>query len=322
MSRHAVRGIGQVIKANTTEKSIDELRAEGKHRVRVVSSERVMAIIQAIVDDTINSEVGEITSRDRERIVSDTQDRFSRVLQMQQDLEQKVDNLRGSLRDTELQRDSLGADKALLESQLASARRVDGDADAVAKLSRDLIRVRDAVERAPRDAGVLDDAAVSRVADKLAAREVQSTRRITAEFDDLRTRLHDAVAELHDEIAALSARGVDADERRRQTVRELSDQIARSAAVQSHALETNFKGALEQALDKITRTMERATARPIETSGEATEVLLSKIFDGPDGEVTSNLDQLEVEARRSRDGIAKSVGRLRAMNSLAATAAE
>ena len=58
MSRPALRGIGQAIKANTTEKSIDDLRAEGKKRVRVVSSERVMAIIQAIVDDTINAEVG------------------------------------------------------------------------------------------------------------------------------------------------------------------------------------------------------------------------------------------------------------------------
>src|SRR5436190_2939267 len=116
MSRDAVKGIGQAIKAHTTEKSIDDLRAEGKKRVRVVSSERVMEIIQAIVHDTINAEVGEITKRDRDRIVSDTQERFSRVLRMQQDLEQKADELRDSLRAAELERDRLRSDKSLLES--------------------------------------------------------------------------------------------------------------------------------------------------------------------------------------------------------------
>jgi hypothetical protein len=467
MSRQAMKGIGQVIKANTTEKSIDELRAEGKHRVRVVSSERVMAIIQAIVDDTINSEVGEITSRDRERIVSDTQDRFSRVLQMQQDLEQKVDNLRGSLRDTELQRDSLRADKALLESQLEAARRVDGDADAVARLSRDLSRVRDAVERAPRAAGALDDDALSRVAEKLAARDVHAARRITAEFDDLRTRLeavgHDAsaardatteellqrlkeqqgqaesqigarmerefrsvavcLAEIREEVGrgagdAITRLQADLDaienrihgietsspekaDRVAKTLERLAERAAtfdekllvlrgdlvevveraaasiaapsaealvharseaakaataaaraaelqsahasrldgavaelhgeftalaaridRSAAVQSDSLETNFKSALEQALDKITRTMERATARPIESNVEATEVLVARMFDVPEHEMSSNLDQLDVEQRRTKSGTAKSVDRLKAMNGLAATNAE
>ncbi len=190
MSRQALSGIGRVIKANTIEKSIDELRAEGKKRVRVVSSERVMAIIQAIVDDTIASEVGEITKRDRDRIVSDTQDRFSRVLKMQQDLEQDVDDLRTSLRSSEVERERLRADKALLETQVESARRAGGgDDDAVARLGRDLARVREAVERAPREPATIDETALSRVAEKLAARDSQTVRRIGTEFDDLRARL-------------------------------------------------------------------------------------------------------------------------------------
>lgn len=192
MSRHALNGIGQVIKANTTEKSIDDLRAEGKKRVRVVSSARVMAIIQAIVDDTIASEVGEITKRDRDRIVSDTQDRFSRVLRMQQGLEQDVDDLRASLRSSEVERERLRADNTLLESQVESARRTDGEESAVERIGRELARVRESVERTSREPAVVDEATISRVAEKLAARDTQSARRLGTEFDDLRARLDSA----------------------------------------------------------------------------------------------------------------------------------
>jgi hypothetical protein len=584
MSRQAVKGIGQVIKDNTVEKSIEDLRAEGKKRVRVVSSERVMAIIQAIVDDTINSEVGEITKRDRDRIVSDTQERFSNVLKMQQDLEQDIDDLRGSLREAELERDRLRGEKSLLEAQVQASRRVEGEDDAVARLAREVARMRDAVERSPRDGGALDEAALARLLEKFAARDAQTTRRLAAEFEDLRTRLESvvrdaaavressaeklvqrlnvrqcetdahveerlnrgfkevtdhvaelrsqvgrapaveeavarlrsdfaaiekriqgvesapaemakrvatavlngleerdaedggrraaeatneaalvtetlrrmqrasdesresllhemtslratvdaaatrsagaqaeqvrdlerrveaqaaaageaddaltqtvgrladrvatldasllamrreiaesvdraisgtatasqaeatarlegsltalrgdladaidravsgsaktshseaaarldgSVAELRAEFASLNARGIEAAERQEAAIRALREQVAMNAAVQSGSLESTFKGALEQALDKITRTMERATARPIEMTGEATDVLLAKMFDVPDGEMTSNLDQLDVEQRTSKAKIAGSVGRLKEMN--------
>ena len=69
-----------------------------------------------------------------------------------------------------------------------------------------------------------------------------------------------------------------------------------------------------QSTRKITKTMERATARPIETTGEATDVLLAKMFDMPDVEMTSNLDQLDVEQRTTKAKISDSVGRLNKMN--------
>jgi len=546
MSRHALNGIGQVIKANTTEKSIDDLRAEGKKRVRVVSSERVMTIIQAIVDDTINSEVGEITKRDRDRIVGETKERFSSVLKMQQDLEQDLDDLRGQLRDAQLERDRLRGEKSLLEAQLETSRRADGETDSVAQLARELARVREAVERSSRDVGA-DEAAAARVVEKIAARDAQNARRLATELEDVRsrldavardaaatretaaeklvqrltvrqcesdahleerlnrgfkevadhvaelrgqvgrapavdeavarlradfdavakrihgvesssaemakrvatavlnglderdavevgrkaaasaedatlvaetlrrvqrsseearqsvlveiaslresvdvaraqavgvqaeqargleervaaraaesadavaqaieriaervasfdgsmhalrsdvadavtravcagatasqsevaTRLAESLAEMRGEFAAMNARAVAADESRRAEVAALRDLVAQSAAVQSGAIETTFKSAMEQAIDKIERTMQRATARPIETTGEATDVLLSKMFDVPDGEMTSNLDELDVEERRSNAKIAGSVGRLKEMN--------
>jgi len=189
MFRNAVKGIGQAIKEHTTEKTIDDLKAEGKKRVRVVSSERVMEIIQAIVDDTISSEVGEITKRDRDRIVTDAQERFSRVLKMQQDLEQRADELRETLHAAELERDRLRADKALLETQLEAAHRVDGEADATARLSREIARVRETVERSARTPADIDEAALGRVVERLAARESQTARRLATDLEDLRSRI-------------------------------------------------------------------------------------------------------------------------------------
>jgi enamine deaminase RidA (YjgF/YER057c/UK114 family) len=181
--------------------------------------------------------------------------------------------------------------------------------------------VLDAVERAASSI-----AAPSAEALVHARSEASKTATAAARAAELQSahasRLDGAVAELHAEFATLAARSVDAAERQQAAVLALSGQIARSAAVQSESLETNFKGALEQALDKITRTMERATARPIEMNGEATDVLVARMFDVPEHELSSNLDQLDVEQRRSKSGTAKSVGRLKAMNGLAATNAE
>jgi hypothetical protein len=570
MSRQALTGIGQAIKANTTEKSIDQLRAEGKKRVRVVSSERVMAIIQAIVDDTINSEVSDIAKRDREGIVRQTQERFSHVLAMQQDLEGTIEELRTSLSNAELERDRLRNDKSLLESQLESARKVDAADGDLKRVASDLAGVKDAVARlAHSSANAVDENSLSRLAEKLAAHDAQTSRRHSAEIEDLRERLAhvvrdvsasrdaaiesslqrarqqhaetegalthrldrdlkalsnqlgtvvDAVvrtpgaddaaarlranvetldrrllgmeksfleqlgairessedgrthalsiqaeqfrdlerrlsgaateratesgkaadriaalettlkalrgdiaamaervaqhsstaavavtqalgdlrshtkavadktseldmsigtlreehaahaekivalsasppaeitdaleelrdhaqesarrtAESHDQLsrrldttivdlksdfAALSARSLEQAERSQQSVRAISDLIAQAASVQSDSLQSSFKDALERALDKIEKTMQAATAKPIDMSGEATDVLLAKIFDDPDTELTSNYDQLDVAQRRSGASIAKSVGRLKQMGGGAAAPA-
>jgi hypothetical protein len=496
MSRQGLRGIGDAIKANTTEKSIDDLRAEGKKRVRVVSSDRVMAIIQAIVDDTINAEVGAITQRDRDRIVNDTKERFSQVLRMQQDLEQVVDDLRESLRAAELERDRARGEKTLLEAQLQATRRQEGEDDAVSRLVRDVTKLRDVVERSAHQPAALDEEALVRLVERLEARDAQATRRLATEFEDLRARfetvgrdaaaardaavekavqrvaaqkneadaasaerlsrelravaervatavlngleerdaedagrraaasmadaaqltetmrglqrssaesrdsvlaevgslrkslddartravpaeqirgleqriaagatesadavarlaermsaldgslksvrgelahaveravaagadashadvaskIDGALAQMRGELAAINARAAENADRQNEAVEALREQFAMNATVQSGSLESTFKGALEQAIDKIERTMARATAKPIETTGEATEVLLSKIFDVPDVEMTSNLDQLDVEQRTSKATIAGSIGRLKEMN--------
>jgi hypothetical protein len=57
-------------------------------------------------------------------------------------------------------------------------------------------------------------------------------------------------------------------------------------------------------------------------TGEATDALLAKIFDGPSGELSSNLGELDVEVRRTKAAIARNIVRLKNMNKPAQTGSE
>ncbi|MHC4470610.1 MAG: hypothetical protein ACYS99_06560, partial [Planctomycetota bacterium] len=83
MKRQAVESLSSVIKANSKQFSLEELAAKGKRHVRVVSSDKVLQLIQAIVDDAISREATEIAQKDRDRIVSETRGQFDRVLKIQ-----------------------------------------------------------------------------------------------------------------------------------------------------------------------------------------------------------------------------------------------
>ncbi|NJN14289.1 MAG: hypothetical protein HC813_01140, partial [Planctomycetes bacterium] len=85
MRKEALNSVRAAIEANTERRSIDQLKAQGKRHVRVVSGEKILEIIKAIVGDIVDREVGDISKRDRERIVSETKTQFDRVLKLQGD---------------------------------------------------------------------------------------------------------------------------------------------------------------------------------------------------------------------------------------------
>ena len=90
MTRDIARDLSSVIKANTESKTLEELAAQGKRRVRVVSGQKVMRLIQAIVDDTIQRATLENAQKDRDRIVSETKGQFDRVLRIQQEQDEVI----------------------------------------------------------------------------------------------------------------------------------------------------------------------------------------------------------------------------------------
>ena len=90
MTSKIAQDLSSVIKAHTESKTLEELAAQGKRRVRVVSGSKVIKLIQAIVDDSIQRGTLENAQADRDRIVSETKGQFDRVLRIQQEQDEVI----------------------------------------------------------------------------------------------------------------------------------------------------------------------------------------------------------------------------------------
>ncbi|MHC4931262.1 MAG: hypothetical protein ACYTGV_03630 [Planctomycetota bacterium] len=280
MKRQALEDLRAAIEANTEERSLEDLRAEGKQNVRIVSGERVFQIIDAIVHDVINGEVGQITERDRDRIVKQTKQEFDRVLQLQA----KQDGLiRG-------QKDLIEDYKRRLDR--ASARL--GDDGKLLEELREKLRERELeLERLRGERETL-------------AAELSAAREHSGDSEDLNA--------LRGEMTAMKTVLRVLEERSAKTEEALLERLSQREADGARQMEERFADSLEEALDRITKTMEAATAKPIDVVVEATDVLIDKLFDSED-EMDTNLGRLDVDKRTSRSGISRNLDRLKALRS-------
>jgi len=440
MRRQAIDNLRAAIEANTERRTIDQLKAQGKRHVRVVSGEKVLQIIKAIVQDIVDREVGESTARDRERIVEETKRQFDRVLKLQTDQEQQLseqkevtEQYRARLEDAQAdyeraqkQIEDLRAQHAEQEAKLLadhhervrdltekhgtaaeSARALEHEKERLAELleeekhhaqeREERVRAeyesrletlqqeqKELVARLKAEKGALagkqekalakaqernDDleARVAaehelRIAAEKATAQLQADARHAAEEAQQATaRLHEAEAQvqkqearlenckvtiesndreisrLQEELAAareaagradavgqlqgqlaemqaflqvLDQRSSGANEA---TVNALLQQLGEKQAFDTSNLEERFNASLDASLDKITRTMEAATAKPIDIVVEATDVLVDKFFDVPDTQMSTNLGELNVEEKTSKKGIGGTLAALRAM---------
>jgi DNA repair exonuclease SbcCD ATPase subunit len=439
MRRKALDNLRAAIEANTQRCTLDELKARGKKHVRIVSGDKVMQIIKAIVSDIVDREVGELTQQDRERIVAETKQEFDRVVKMQADQdamlqEQKdiskqykakfdaaqeeqqrlhgqieevraeyaereeklraesqarINELKDRLTSTEELVTEATQEKERLERMLEDERRQHGEhvervkADyearietlmaeqkgllarmkdekgaagarqeqALAKMQEraqkgdervsDLadakLRADERVEQAEKDvkaAQAQRDEAVHKAQEhekavhqlemglenakgtlETAQREI---KRLQGELAEAREKagqtdavasLQGQLAQMQDFLSGLDERSAGVDEA---TMTALMEQLSQRETTSTQGLEQRFNESLDASLDKITKTMERATAKPIDVVVEATDVLVDKLFDG-DYAMTTNLDELEVEKRTSRKGIAGSLAALKKM---------
>jgi chromosome segregation ATPase len=459
MRRQAIDNLRAAIEANTEKRSIEQLQAQGKRHVRVVSGEKVMQIIKAIVADIVDREVGEVTQQDRERIVNETKQQFDRVLKMQSeqddlikeqkeivaDYRRKVEQMQGDYERARREADELrsgqaGREAKLLADSQEKMQKLVGEARAVADKARDLEfeNKRLADEKARAERTLEDERAQRRESEervkrdhearieKLHAEQRDLAARFESERGDLAGRQEHAVTEARQRVSELEARlaetsearivleqraerteadaaqlrgqAEEATEHRRKAERIVAKQEARlekakaileSAQTQIHrlqeerqrletelaaareragesdavgqlrgelegvksflqqlgekssganeatvdvllsklseretlnssSLEDRFNASLDASLDKITKAMELATAKPIDMVVEATDVLVDKIFDMPDSVMSSNLDELEVEQRTTKGNIAGSLQALKAMRAGAA----
>ncbi|MHC4136647.1 MAG: hypothetical protein ACYS0K_16940 [Planctomycetota bacterium] len=448
MRRKALDNLRAAIEANTQRRTIDELKAQGKKHVRIVSGDKVMQIIKAIVSDIVDREVGELTQRDRERIVAETKQEFDRVVKMQADqdamlqeqkdiskqykakfeaaheqqqrLHQQMDRLRAEhaereakqraeyqarinkMKDCQSSTDELVTEatqeKERLERMLVDERRQHGEreervkADYEARIKTLMAEQKDLVERMKAEKGAAvgrqekavtkmqeraqkADERVSALADaKLRADErveqaekdlkaahaqrdeavhkaqeqekavhqlemglenakgtvenaQREIKRLQGELAEAREKagqtdavaaLQGQLAQMHQFLATLDERSGGVDEA---TMTALLEQLSQRETMSTQELEERFNASLDASLDKITKTMEAATAKPIDIVVEATDVLVDKLFDG-DYAMTTNLDELEVDKRTSRKGIAGNLAALRKMRGSAGKKAE
>lgn len=365
MRRRALDSLRSAIEANTERRSIEQLKAQGKRHVRIVSSEKVMDIITAIVNDIVEREVGETTQRDRDRIVAETKQQFDRVMKMQSEQDrliqeqkelvthyrEKLEVAVGEAKRYKEQADDLRTAQAAREAKLLAeyqeqvqalaerGRAAEGQAsdlstearklaERLRKLESDLEEAQaarlDAAERATKAERIIHKLD-TRFEKARAALENydRELKRVIAERDQLAADLavarekageNAAVSELRGEMDQLKAflmeRSSGTSE---ETVETLLARLAERESQSSQSLEEKFTRTLDESLDKITRTMEAATAKPIEVEVAATDALVSRLFDLGDDELSSNMDDLEVEVKTSKSGILGNLQALKAM---------
>lgn len=263
--------IEDVIKSNTEKVSVAEL-AKRNRSVRVISGEKTLALIEAIVDRVIAQRSGEMAAGERAQIVKEAEERIRTASLLQNQTENLVNQLQTEVKKLR------GQIKHLMErdKELVGALR---------RREKRLGRMRETIHSY--------DAEITRLAKqiqhdaKLIARlEAQEPAAPPAEVDSLRA-----------EITELKSFLVERDQKA------------------GSELEGRFKENLDQTLDKISRTLEAATARPIDSHIEATDVLVAKVFDD-EGEMDTNLGRLDVRVS-SAEKVSDTLDRLRRLRAKA-----
>jgi chromosome segregation ATPase len=114
------------------------------------------------------------------------------------------------------------------------------------------------------------------------------------------------LAEMRSVLKALDARPGAAPE----AVEAILARLGEREAASTQQMERRFEAGLQKTLEKVSKTLQLATARPEDHPVEATDAMLARIFDRAD-EMDSNLSRLEVEVSTARAGIEDSLDRLK-----------
>jgi len=313
--------VTSILEENTRRVPIIELAAKGKSHVRVISGDKAMRLIEAVVNEAIARRSGEAIEADRDRIVQEANEQFRRVAHIQAEAEnliatqktlingqtERIQYLEGKIR-------RVAASAGRREKRLANAR------ETILNYDNEIERLALQVQR--------DAEAILELRDALIARTEETGR------------LQGLLAQLQDEIGAARERGAGTEELQavrgemaemRAFLESLTEQNAAASqgsietmlerlqereSTQTTQMESRFQQTMDTTLERITKTLHAATARPVDSPIEATDALVARIFDG-DGEVDTNLGRLDVDVSTSQDGIAKSLERLRRMRAQA-----
>jgi len=290
MRREDRKRVADVIESNTRRVSLDELALKGKRHVRVISGAKTLELIEAVVDKTIALRAGELRDLDRDRVVEEANEQFQRVARMQADAEALVHQQKELIAG---QTQRIGR----LEFQVTKAaaalkrrdRRLKNASETILNYDREIERLAGQVKA---DAGLIDD-----LRENLESRAQEVKR------------LQGLLQTLGEELAAARTQSrVDAD--LREEFFELKKLLSTRESAAGADLESRFEKSMERTLDRISKTLHSAVARPLDRPVEATDVVVSRIFDQA-AEMDSNLSRLDVEISTTKAGIEKSLERLK-----------
>ncbi len=302
-----------VIERNTQRVALGELAAAGKSHVRVISAEKTLSIIEAIVDQTIARRAGELADVDRERVVKEANEQFQRVVRIQADAEALVQQQKEMIAGQAAR--ATGLEQALRKAASVVKRhekRLGNARETILSYDQEIERLAGQVRR---DAEVIDElrkGLVERVAEVQGVRDL--LRALTAEAEQARARgAAEGVEEIRSELKEMKSVLKTLDARpgaAPSAVEALLARLGERDAASTAHLERRFEAGLQKTLEKVSKTLYSATARPIDHPVEATDALLARIFDRAD-EMDSNLSRLEVEVSTTRAGIEDSLDRLK-----------
>jgi hypothetical protein len=276
---------------------VKELVQSGARSVRVISEDEIFQLIQAVVTDTLGSQADMLGVEDRERIVSQAKERLDRVLRQNTLAENRSRRQQETILTYQRQLERLERERVALlektrvlhEREARSREDATDTATALADARAEIEVLRRELEhaQAARDEAVRQGSEVAE--ETLAA--------MRAELGDLKS----ALAGLSEQ----QPHGLDPAQ-----LDEVIARLARQEADATRTLEERFARSMDQVLEQVGRTLRAATARPIDRPVEATEVMLTKVFER-ESDMESNIGDLGVSERSSQRGIGRSLERLR-----------
>jgi archaellum component FlaC len=297
------RRVADVIEKNTQRVALGDLAAAGKSHVRVISGEKTLQLIEAIVDQTIARRAGELADVDRDRVVKEANEQFQRIVRIQADAEALAEQQREMIK---TQAGRIAALEQAIRKSASVAKRYEkrlGNArETIISYDQEIERLAAQVQR---DAGLIEDL---RKAIEERAQEVHGLRDLLrALTSDTEQRAAAGVQELRSELAEMKALlRAGAGESMDTLLARLGEREAASA----ERLEQRFEEGLRKTLDNVSKTLYRATERPLDRPVEATDAMLARIFDRAD-EMDSNLSRLDVEVSTAKATIEDSLDRLK-----------
>jgi len=287
MRRKNLDSLCEAISAGSEIRTIDQLKAEGKKKIAIVTREKVRNIICTIVDEIVTQEVGHLTEQERSKLQRQTQERMDAMLKHSSSQENSVSKLKGELESSNKR----------MESVIEEARATSGASketrDAINDLAKQLSVMGASLADLEGKPAALDE----QVLDKVLGRIGELEQKPAELSDDSLNRITERLGSLAEEQSNLSADALERVLGRIETLEQQPTVLAEGALDQVLAKlsqVTDEQHKIEaHTLDLLLERLNAAESAPAHLADGALDAVLAKL--GEVGEQKSQLDEASME---------------------------